>query len=297
VRLALLVAAGCGGSSIGEPCSQSDPCSDDAVCDFTAPGGPVCISADGDSDGDGLTNDKDFCQHAIGGAYDEDGDGIGDDCDHCPIAPPRAAADADGDAVDSPCDPEPSEPGDEIVFFDGFATGLAAEWKPTTAAAWQGGAGEVKVDLSAVTTQDYLQHAVVAKTNLAIEAGYRVDRVENSAARHLVAVYATDPRPAGVAHMQCGVSRADVGVSDLVVVETNTGTMGMPSSEPALLTSKLYRTGAYASGTVAGCSVIAGNTPLGSVQSSITAESMPSIALTAHAVSVRFQYVLVIGRD
>ena len=82
---------------------------------------------------DGLPNGKDFCQHAMGGAFDEDKDGFGDDCDRCPIAAPRATPDTDGDMVDAPCDPAPTEPGDEILFFDGFGNGISAEWKPTTA--------------------------------------------------------------------------------------------------------------------------------------------------------------------
>jgi len=296
LALAVVLAAACG-STLDGPCSLTAPCDNGQICDFTAEGGPVCISGDGDLDGDGLPNGSDFCEHAAGGAFDEDKDGVGDECDHCPIAPPRATPDADGDMVDSPCDPEPTEAGEEIVFFDGFGNGLG-DWKPTTPAAWMnGGAGEVVVALAGVPTQDYLARTIAAKRTLAIEAGYRVERVENSATRHLVGVYATDPRPAGVAKMQCAVSRADATLQDLVVVETNTGAMSQMTTEPALLSSKVYRAGAYASGTSAGCSVIADNAPVGAVQTSITPESMAQIALTAQAITVRFQYVLVVGRD
>src|SRR5215218_9175621 len=91
---------GCGSSTLAGPCSLSSPCSDGEICDFTDPAGPVCIDSDGDLDGDGLPNGKDFCQHQAGGEFDEDKDGIGDDCDRCPIAPPRATPDTDGDMVD-----------------------------------------------------------------------------------------------------------------------------------------------------------------------------------------------------
>jgi len=297
VRLLALILAvsGCGSSTLSGPCSLTSPCGDGEICDFTAEGGPICISGDGDGDGDGLTNDKDFCQHAPGGAFDEDADGFGDECDSCPIAPPRDTKDADGDAVESPCDPSPSETGDEILFFDGFGAGLAAEWKPTTAAAWSVANGEVTVNLAAVPDQDSLQRVVNGKSNVAIQIGYKVDRVENSATRHMVAVYADDPRPAGTAQVTCGVSRADTSAADLVFVQTNAGAMSQPTIDPALLTTKTYRTGAYMSGARAGCSVIASNAPLGTVQATITADDLSSIALTAQAVTVRFQYVIVVG--
>jgi hypothetical protein len=298
VRLFALIAAalaGCGSSTLAGPCSLTSPCSDGEICDFTDPAGPVCIDADGDLDGDGLGNGSDYCQHAPGGEFDEDGDGIGDECDSCPIAKPRATKDPDGDKVESPCDPDPTEPGDEILFFDGFAKGLAAEWKPTTASAWSGANGELSMNLSSVSAQEYLQHTVIGKSNVAIEAGYKVDRVENSATRHLVGVYADDPRPAGTAQVQCGVSRVDSAAADLVVVQTNAGAASQPTIDPALLTSKTYRAGTYVSGARAGCSVIADNTPLGTVQAAITADDLSSIALTAQAVSVRFQYVIVVG--
>ncbi len=298
VRLLALVLAiaGCGSSTLDGPCSQDSPCGDGEVCDFTAEGGPVCISSSGDGDGDGIPNGKDFCQHAPGGAFDEDGDGVGDDCDRCPIAPPRANPDSDNDEVDSPCDPAPSEPGDKILFFDGFSGGLSADWKPTTASAWTVANGELTVNLSAVPEQESLKHNVSGESNLAIQAAYKVDRVENTATTHVVAVYAEDPRPAGVSKMQCGVSRADTAAADLVVVTTNLGAMSQPTIDPALLTSKTYRAGAYVEGTRAGCSVIADNTALGTVQTTITADDLSSVALTARAVTARFQYVIVVGR-
>jgi hypothetical protein len=299
--LVLILAAsalGCGSSTLAGPCSLTSPCSDGEICDFTDPAGPVCIDSDGDLDGDGLQNGKDFCQHAPGGEFDEDKDGVGDDCDRCPIAPPRSTPDTDGDMVDSPCDPAPTEPGDEILFFEGFNTALAAEWKPSTAsaAAWTSANGELSVNLSAIAGQQNLQRVVNGKSNVAVEAGYKVDRVENSDTRHLVAVYANDPRPAGTAQVTCGVSRADAAAADLVFVQTDFGAMSQPTIDPALLTSKTYRASTYVSGARAGCVVIADNTALGTVQQTITADDLSSIALTAQAISVRFQYVIVVGR-
>src|SRR5215468_7128125 len=87
---------------IGGPCDASAKCDSGQVCDRTAPGGAVCIDANGDVDNDGIPNGKDFCEHLAGGANDEDGDGFGDECDACPIAAP-GQADTDGDAVAAPC--------------------------------------------------------------------------------------------------------------------------------------------------------------------------------------------------
>lgn len=272
-----------------------DECGE-GVCDFTAEDGPVCISATGDIDGDGIPNDKDFCQHAMGGASDEDRDGIGDDCDRCPIAAPRATPDADGDNVDSPCDPDPSTPGDEILLFDNFASTLDARWKPTTASAWQVRGGEVIASLGAVSDQEYLTTQVVGKNSISIEASYRIDKVETSNVQHLVALRLSDPRPAGVASAQCGVTKADVGsMNELVVVETNRGAMNQIVTG-AFDSADLYRAGAYVTGTTAGCSVIGNGTPLGTVQAMLTPDQLSSVSLTALAVTVRFQYVLVVGR-
>lgn len=34
----------------------------------------MCIDANGDMAGDGISNDKDFCEHMAGGANNEDGE-------------------------------------------------------------------------------------------------------------------------------------------------------------------------------------------------------------------------------
>lgn len=294
--LALLV-VGCDSAEISDgPCSLTEPCGSSAVCDFTAEGGPVCIPMDGDLDGDGLANDKDFCHHEDGGAFDEDTDGIGDDCDRCPIAAPRSTPDTDTDLVDAPCDPSPSTDGDEILLFDGFQNGLDARWMPTTASAWKVQGGEMIATLATVPDQEFMKTNVVGKNTIAIEASFRVDKVETSATRHLVGVYASDPRPAGVADMACYVTKADVSPgTELVVVETNQGAMNMATAE-AFNTANIYRAGATAMGTRAGCVVLANGNPLGAVQANITADQLSQVALTAHATSVRYQYVIVVGR-
>lgn len=286
----------CGNPSLDDgPCSRTDPCGAGAVCDFTAPGGPVCIPADGDIDNDGIPNDKDFCNHQPGGEFDEDMDGLGDECDPCPIAPPRDTPDTDNDNVDAPCDPEPSIDGNEILLFDGF-NGQDARWEASTPGAWRVQGGEMIVDLSDVMDQDFMTTTVIGKNSIAVEASFRVDRVEASASRHMVGVYAGDPRPAGVAEVTCYVTKADVAPSnELVVVETNAAAMNQMTSD-AFNTAHLYRAGTYVTGNRAGCSVLKNGGPLGTVQANITPDQLSQIALTAHATSVRYQYILVVGR-
>ena len=264
---------------------------------MTAEGGPICITGEGDLDGDGIPNLMDYCQHQAGGKSDEDLDGIGDDCDHCPIAKPRATVDPDGDNVDSPCDPDPHEPGDEILLFESFSGAtLDARWKPTTASVWKVQGGEVIATAPASGPQDYLTTLVAGKNNISIEASYRVDRIDmgTTPVQHIVALYMSDPRPAGVAQASCGVTKAEGGLGELVLVETNQGAMNQVVSG-AFESANLYRAGGYVSGTRAACSVISNNTPLGTVSAMITPDQLSSISLTAKAATARFQYVLVVG--
>ncbi len=295
--LLLVATVGCSDSATiaDGPCSLTEACSDAAVCDFTAEGGPTCIPKAGDIDGDGLTNDKDFCQHQMGGAFDEDLDGIGDDCDRCPIAAPRTTPDTDHDMVDAPCDPAPSEDGDVILLFDGFQNGLDARWTAGTPSVWKVQGGEMIADLSGSPDQQFIKTGVAGKNTIAVEASFRVDKVEASATRHLVGVYASDPRPAGAAEMSCYVTKADAApTTELVVVETNMGSMNQATSD-AFNPANVYRAGGLASGTMARCAVLSNGNPLGVVQAAITPDQLAQVALTAHAASVRFQYIIVVG--
>lgn len=290
--LALLLACD-GAMTTGGPCSATAPCGAGAICDLTDPAGPICISATGDIDGDGIPNGKDFCEHQAGGAHDEDNDGLGDECDPCPIAKPPATPDPDGDAVDSPCDPDPDTPGDKILLFDGFNDPLGSNYVATTPGAWRVQGGELVV--TNIASQEYLRTNVAEVQNMAIEASYRIDRLETGATTHLVAVHAHDPRPAGVASFECGVVHADSGTGDVVDLETNQNTSTTHALGSAFNSASLYTAAAYASGNNVGCTVIGDGASLGAVQAPVTADAEPSVALTARAVTARFQWLLVVG--
>ena len=295
MRWALLLAlASCDGAmSTGGTCSATSPCAAGAICDLTDPAGPTCISATGDLDGDGIANGKDFCEHQAGGAHDEDNDGIGDDCDPCPIAKPPATPDSDGDAVDAPCDPDPDTAGDQILLFDGFNDALGSAWTATTPGAWVVQGGELVV--SNIPSQDYLRTNVAAVPHLAIEASYRIDKLETTATTHLVAVNAHDPRPAGVSSLECGVVHADSGTGDVVDLETNQSTSSSPAMGSAFNSASLYQAAAYDSGNSVGCTVLGDGHALAAVQAPVTPDAVPAVALTARAVTARFQWILVVG--
>jgi hypothetical protein len=286
-----------GGVGLGGACSLTVTCAPGGVCDYSA-AMPTCIDGNADPDGDGIPNSMDHCPNAPGGLYDEDHDGIGDDCDKCPIAPPPKVPDPDGDDVDSPCDPDPKTPGDKILLFEGFNAPLdATAWKADTPAAWTVEGGELVVRLGTVTTEDMMRTIVAPSQTIAVEASYRVDKLETSAPTHLVSVIAKDIRPAGVASFECGVVHTDVGGTDDVVdLETDQGANSHGVALGAFDSARLYRAAASSTGTMVGCTVIGDNMPVGTVQGSITPDALGQVALGAQAVTARYQWLLVVGR-
>jgi hypothetical protein len=285
----------CGDVEVGGPCSLDDPCDDGAVCNLSADGSDgragICIVGSGDIDGDGLRNDKDFCNAKPGGQFDEDLDGIGDDCDPCPIARPPAIADADGDAVDSPCDPDASAAGDAIAVFDGFNAGMPSGWK--TVGMWDFRGGEVIATANDPTMfATLLAPLPLVTTKLAVLAQYRIDRVDTTATQNFAGVTTVDRRPAGVSVVQCGGHRA--GNVDSVLLDTDTGAMATPL-ESLFDTAGRYRVAQRTTGAQAGCALQT-ETAMGAAQQSTGGESPTEGGLVAKAVTARFQYLLVVQR-
>ena len=288
--LVALLFGGCSGGT-GGPCSSTDLCDDGAVCDFTASAGPICVDGDGDEDGDGLPNSKDFCQHQIGGAFDEDLDGFGDDCDRCPIAPPAATPDTDGDEVDAPCDPDSSQPGDRIVVFDGFNGGaLPANWKATAGWTFQG--GEAKVTPATPTEVATLTAPLsLVSTKTAILAKYRVDGVTAGATESAASVIGVDRRPAGATTIICGGSR--VGTDRLVL---DTGVSGAIDNMDALFDpASEYRVALKLEGAMAQCALIASR-DTGAAQAMSNGEAMSEAGVSARGATIRFSYLLAVQR-
>ncbi|HSK03089.1 MAG TPA: hypothetical protein VK932_17680 [Kofleriaceae bacterium] len=292
----VLVASACspstGGPGIGDSCSLDDPC-DDGICNLSGPGEPVCIELDGDIDGDGLPNRSDFCNQQAGGAFDEDGDLLGDDCDPCPIAPPPARADSDNDGVDSPCDPDPTLDGNRITLFQGFNdAALPADWRK------EGGTWEVRGGEAVFTATDPNAVAILtaplplSSRHLAVQASYRVNRVDATANQNAAGLTSIDRRPAGTTAVTCNGSR--VGGMDSLVVNSDVGAMARPFTnlfDPA----GLYRLAQLIDNASGACAMRA-NTQEGGVSATTPGEIPTEAGLSARAADLRFQYLLIVQR-
>jgi hypothetical protein len=283
---------GCGAESIGGPCSLDEPECGSGICNLTtADGNGVCIASDGDVDGDGLPNGKDFCNQGAGGAYDEDGDLIGDDCDRCPIARPLAAPDTDTDMVDAPCDPDSAVNGDRIVLFEGFNGAIPSTWK--SVGTWEIRGGEVVGTPPDTATLATLTGSLpLSTTKLAVLGSYRVDNVTAGAASSYVGVTAIDRRPAGVAAVSCGGQRA--GGADSLLLDTDTGAAPKPFVN-LFDTASRYRVAERLEGITAACSMIA-DAEQGAVSQNTGGNAPTEAGVFTRGATVRFQYVLVVQR-
>lgn len=286
-----LAGSGCG-PALGVSCGDLAPCDDGAVCDFTSPDGPICISADGDIDGDGLDNAHDFCQHQEGGAFDEDHDGIGDDCDPCPISAPPSSPDPDGDAVDRPCDLFPNQSGDRIVFFDGFNTGeLPVGGKATAGWTFDAEAGIA----IATPTGDGDEVLSIPLPSLSpqttVFSRWNYDSIDPLATENQVGVLGSDIRPAGESVIACLGSRIMTG--DRVLLIGDAGSNQAPMTN-AFNLARVYQAALKLDRTIAGCALVSDDKQTGITSTSISGEAMSRAGLIAKGTVVRFRFLLVI---
>lgn len=283
-----------GGAGVGDACSLTATCADGAVCDHTSPGGPVCVDAATDDDGDGLPAATDFCQHQAGGRYDEDQDGVGDDCDRCPIAAPPITPDPDGDEVDAPCDPDATIGGDRIVAFTGFnEPGIPAAFRVSTASAWEVRGGEIIVTAGPTGLETLTTALPLSSNHMAVLARYRVDAVDTTASENAASVIGIDRRPAGTSVVSCGASRS--GGTDRLLLDTDLANEADPFLTPLFDPASLYRLAARVTNASAACVMIA-NDETGAVTTSTTGQAMTEAGVSARGATVRFSYVLAIQR-
>lgn len=261
---------------------------------MTAPGGAVCIEADGDVDNDGIENKLDFCQHLAGGKYDEDGDGIGDECDACPIAK-SDGRDTDNDGVDSPCDPHPAEDGDKIVFFTGFNDG-AFPAKFITSAGWKVVGGEaIMTPANAQTREEAVISAGSTTGNIAIMTSYRIDAFAAGSNGGDAGVFGLSNLPmSGKITADCKGSR--VGDVDSLNLQTDAGS-NSKVFQNLFDTAASYRVVEQLQGVNVACAVVG---PTVASQGAITTVSNgnpPTQAgLFARGATIRFSYLLVVEK-
>lgn len=290
-------ASGCGATSegSGEPCSATQACGSSEVCDFTAPDGAVCIAREGDLDGDGLTNDKDFCNHVAGGDSDEDGDKIGDECDACPISPPPAVSDPDGDAVDAPCDPDPRTPGDKIVLWNGFNAGLPNDWlREPNAGTWQVTGGEL---VMTPTSTSAIEQATAPlpqfSRSMTVLSSFRFTAIAAGAMQADAGVVALARLPLGDTLSRCGSSRNVNG--DEVKIEFGATVNTKPTQSLFELNSR-YRVVQQNEGATTNCALV-GGTPPAALQINNNGDLLTRAGLFARNATVAFQYLLVVERQ
>lgn len=280
---------------IGGPCDADNKCDSGQICDRTNPGGQICIDVNGDIDGDGIPNGKDFCEHMKGGANDEDGDGIGDECDSCPIAPPSAQAEADGDAVTAPCDPDTRTPGDRILLFNGFNAAVAG-----ASPAWKFQNGEAIVAPSDPGTVEQLTFPLAATSNhLAIFAAYQVDAASTTATTADAGVGSKTVLPLGTSAVQCGGSRAS-GTDQVLVFQIDTTggtTQNSKTLTAAFDPTTRYRVVQQIDGATTNCAVASTSMAnSGAIQLSTDGSTPTNAVLYARGATVRFSYILVVGQ-
>jgi hypothetical protein len=284
---ALAACAAEGSTHIGGACAEHNICDSGQICDLTDPSGkPVCVDANGDMDGDGIPNGKDYCQHMAGGAFDEDGDGIGDDCDKCPIKKPAASADSDGDAVDGPCDPDTRTGGEQIVLFNGFNAPPPAAW--TMPPTYQIVGGEAVMTPIDGDPQEISIPLPSASTHMVLFTSYLVDAVDIANAE--AAVVGRNVIPMGAYEVVCGGLRQ--GGLDQLELNTDGGPHAMVLKD--VFGGNAYELAVQLDGTTANCAFVNGATGSGALTAQDTGQMIDRVILRARSAKLHFRYVLVL---
>ena len=279
------------GPNLGDTCSLDEPCGQ-GVCNLSGGAAdPVCIESDGDIDGDGLLNKADFCNGKPGGMFDEDGDSLGDECDPCPIARPPAQAETDGDGVDTPCDPDSTTPGNKIILFEGFNGALPTSW--VKQGTWEARGGEAIFTTTDPTTAATLTVPLQSSSrHLAVQASYRINRVDAAASQNFAGVVSDTRLQIGTYPVACNGSRT--GGMDSLDVITNVANGTKPFTN-LFDTAGLYRMAQLVDNANGACALSTG-AEQGAVTATTSGEIPTHAGLTARAVDARFQYLLLVQR-
>ncbi len=156
------------------------------------------VGSDGsvdDTDGDGVTDDRDNCKDtANANQANEDGDALGDVCDPCPITgDPAGDTDTDGDGVGDGCDPRPDTMSASIALFEGFADAaipMRASPVPTSGWTFAGDGSAIGASAQDVASILGWNNAAPSQT---IRAQLTVTTVENTPNRGVGVVMPYDP--------------------------------------------------------------------------------------------------------
>ena len=280
------------GTTNGDSCDADTPCSSGQVCDLTAPGGAVCISAEGDLDGDGIPNGMDKCEHVAGGLYDEDGDGFGDECDACPIAKPPKTPETDGDGVDAPCDPNPTKPGDKIVLFNGFNGTATPDGWTASSTAWTVVGGEAIMTPGTGNLEQLVAPVAAGGNQLAMLTAYRIDAV-SAGADPQIGVEGIVKLPMGNEIYHCDAAR-DAVAGDQLSLDANGATAVMPFDQGLFDTAGLYQLAENLEGATADCAVLAPKQN-GAVSANRSGFLPTQVGLEARGGKTRFEYLLVVS--
>ncbi|MEZ4364605.1 MAG: hypothetical protein R3B48_30800 [Kofleriaceae bacterium] len=298
ISCSLLLAVACTDSAEpGSPCKANLTCGGDLVCNFQA-AEPICLAPDADEDGDGITNDKDFCPATAGGVnHDEDGDGQGDSCDTCPIEKWSVnSTDKDGDGVSGICDPDDNDKGDKILFFESFASAATLnDWQLDDPAHFSIADDSLKATVTAADVDAVAKYILpISSDSVVAYTGFRVRDTAPAGVDGVsrdVSLEVLDPSPAaGGSRAKCGGTLTSSGGN--LRLTTDMGETNEPMT--GLFDSNVpYRILLQSAGATARCAQTGGQAsksaqfPVGNVGKAV-------VSLSLRSLHADYDYVLVV---